>query len=126
MRVPAVIVVGLLLAVLINMRGKLVVLCRVIFYLPAIIPLVSASVLWMWLLSPLQGFVGPFFRENFAVVLPNWLHDENWALSAIVMLSVWQVGQTMMIFLAGLQEVPSELLEAAEMDPRFFAISCQC
>ncbi len=127
-RVPAIVVVGLLLAVLINRRGVLVTFCRLAFYLPSIIPLVAASVLWLWLLSPLQGFIGPFFLDNFGIALPNWLHDETWALPAIVALSVWQMGQTMMIFLAGLQEIPSDLLEAAEIDGagpirRFFAIS---
>lgn len=127
MRVPAIIVVGLLLAMLINMRGRFVTLCRVIFYTPSIIPLVAASVLWLWMLSPLQGFINPFFQENLGVVLPNWLHDETWALPAIVSLSVWQMGQTMMIFLAGLQEIPNDLIEAAEIDGagpirRFFAI----
>jgi multiple sugar transport system permease protein len=80
------------------------------------------------MLSPLQGFIGPFFSDTFGVALPNWLHDETWALPAIVALSVWQVGQTMMIFLAGLQEIPNDLMEAAEIDGagpvrRFFSIA---
>jgi multiple sugar transport system permease protein len=127
-RVPAIIIIGLLLAILINRPGLLTKICRVIFYLPSILPLVAASVLWLWLLSPQQGFIGPFFRDNFAVALPNWLHDETWALPAIVALSAWQMGQTMMIFLAGLQEIPGDLMEAAEIDGagpvrRFFSIT---
>jgi multiple sugar transport system permease protein len=127
-RVPAIIVVGLLLAVLINRPGFVTRVCRLIFYLPSILPLVAASVLWLWMLSPLQGFIGPFFVDTFGVALPNWLHDETWALPAIVALSVWQVGQTMMIFLAGLQEIPNDLMEAAEIDGagparRFFSIA---
>lgn len=127
-RVPAIIAIGLLLALLINQRGRLMALCRLSFFFPSILPLVAASVLWLWLLSPQQGFVGPFFRDSLGIALPNWLHDERWALLAIASLSVWQLGQTMMIFLAGLQEIPGELQEAAQIDGagpirRFFAIT---
>ena len=127
-RVPTIIVLGLLIAILVNRPGVLTRMCRVAFYLPSILPLVATSVLWLWLLSPQQGFIGPFFRDSFGVALPNWLHDETWALPAIVSLSVWQMGQTMMIFLAGLQEIPSDLVEAAEIDGagpvrRFFHVT---
>ena len=127
-RVPGMIIVALLLAVLVNRRGRLMVLCRAIFYVPSLLPIVAASVLWLWLLSPQFGFINPLFRDAFGLVLPNWLRDEYWALPAIVALSLWQAGQTMMIFLAGLQEIPRELEEAAAIDGagpvrRFFAIT---
>lgn len=115
-RVPLVIATGIGLAILINRPTKLMSMFRVIFYFPAIIPLVAASIIWMWMLSPQLGFINPTFRDNFGVILPNWLSDRTWALYAIVALSIWQVGHTMMIFLAGLQEIPKELYEAADID----------
>jgi multiple sugar transport system permease protein len=115
-RVPLVIVVGIAFAMLINTNMRGVNLFRLALYLPSIVPLVAASVLWLWLLNPQFGFVNPWLRDGLGVVAPNWLRDERTALYAIVALSVWQVGHTMMIFLASLQEIPKDLYEAAEID----------
>ena len=115
-RVPACIAVGLVLAMLINTQARGIGLFRLALYLPAIVPLVAASILWLWLLNPQYGFVNPALRDWFGVVAPNWLRDEKFALLAIVSLSVWQIGHTMMIFLAGLQDIPKELYEAADLD----------
>ncbi len=115
-RVPLVIAFGVGLAILINRPSAVMNVFRVVFYFPAIIPLVAASILWLWMLSPQLGFINPFFRDSFGIILPNWLHNQTWALYAIIALGVWQVGHTMMIFLAGLQEIPQELYEAADID----------
>jgi multiple sugar transport system permease protein len=115
-RVPLVIAFGIGLAILINRPGAVMSVFRLIFYFPAIIPLVAASIIWLWMLSPQFGFINPFFRDTFGIVLPNWLKNQSWALYAVIALSVWQVGQTMMIFLAGLQEIPQDLYEAADID----------
>jgi multiple sugar transport system permease protein len=120
-RVPLCIAVGLAFAMLINTRSFGISLFRLALYLPAIVPLVAASILWLWLLNPQYGFVNPALRDTFGIIAPNWLRDENFALLAIISLSVWQIGHTMMIFLAGLQEIPKELYEAAEMDGASFA-----
>lgn len=114
-RVPLCIVVGLAFAMLINANLRGMNLFRIALYLPAVVPLVAASILWLWLLNPQLGFLNPALRE-FGYVAPNWLRHETFALWAIVMLSVWQIGHTMMIFLAGLQEIPRELYEAAQID----------
>lgn len=115
-RVPLVIAFGIGLAILINRPGVVMNVFRLIFYFPAIIPLVAASIIWLWMLSPQFGFVNPFFRDTFGIVMPNWLKNQSWALYAVIALSVWQLGQTMMIFLAGLQEIPPDLYEAADID----------
>ena len=104
-RVPLVIAVGIGLAILVNKPSRVMNVFRLIFYFPAIIPLVAASIVWLWMLSPQFGFM-----------LPNWLKNQSWALYAVILLGIWQVGQTMMIFLAGLQEIPLELYEAADID----------
>jgi multiple sugar transport system permease protein len=115
-RVPLVILFGIGFAMLINTSMRGIAFFRLALYLPSIVPLVAASVLWLWLLNPQFGFVNPWLREGLGVVTPNWLRDEQTALYAIVALSVWQVGHTMMIFLASLQEIPKDLYEAAEID----------
>jgi multiple sugar transport system permease protein len=116
LRVTAVIAVGVAFAVLVNRAGRVINFFRLCLYLPAIIPLVAASVLWLWFLNPQYGFVNPVLRDWFGIIAPNWLRDESTALVAIMALSVWQIGHAMMIFLAGLQEIPGELYEAAEID----------
>jgi len=116
LRVPSWIVIGLLLAMLINRDVPGIRYFRTALYLPTIIPLAASSVIWLWMLNPQVGFVNAWVRSAFGVVLPNWLNDTTWALPAIVVLGIWQIGQTMMIFLAGLQEVPQQLYEAADID----------
>jgi multiple sugar transport system permease protein len=116
MRVPSWIVIGLLLAMLINRDIPGIRFFRTALYLPTIIPLAASAIIWMWMLNPQVGFLNAWVRTNFGVILPNWLNDTTWALPAIVLLGIWQIGQTMMIFLAGLQEVPSQLYEAADID----------
>ncbi len=120
-RVPLCILVALVFAMLINKQMRGMNLFRTALYLPAVVPLVAASVLWLWLLNPQYGFINPMLRDTFGIIAPNWLRDRDFALLAIVMLSVWQIGHTMMIFLAGLQEIPRDLYEAAEMDGASFA-----
>lgn len=119
-RVPGVIFIAILFAMLINKQSAIMNFFRAALYLPAIIPLVAASILWLWMLNPQYGFVNPALREWFGVIPPNWLRDPNTALYAIILLSFWQVGHTMMIFLAGLQEIPKELYEAADLDGATF------
>lgn len=116
LRVPSWIIIGLLLAILINRNIPGIRWFRTALYLPTIIPLAASAVIWMWMLNPQVGFLNSWVRTNFGIILPNWLNDTTWALPAIVVLGIWQVGQTMMIFLAGLQEVPSQLYEAADID----------
>jgi multiple sugar transport system permease protein len=127
LRVPSWIIIGLALAMLLNRDIRGVTIFRTAFYLPTIIPLVASSIIWLWMLNPQVGLLNSVLRQ-FGVVAPNWLRDPTWAKPAIVALGVWQLGQTMMIFLAGLQEIPQQLYEAAEIDgadriQQFFAVT---
>ena len=117
--VPLGTVVSLGLALLLNVDVPGRAYFRTIFYLPSIVPLVASSMLWLWifngqygilnwLLSPLLGVFG--------LVPPAWLGDPNWAKPALVLMSVWGVGNSMIIYLAGLQDVPRALQEAAALD----------
>ena len=117
--VPLGTLVSLSLALLLNVDVKGKSYFRTIFYLPSIVPLVASSMLWLWIfngqygilnwaLGPLLGIVG--------AAPPAWLGDPTWAKPALVLMSVWGVGNSMIIYLAGLQDVPKVLLEAAEID----------
>ena len=104
-RVPSWLIVGLGLAMLLNRRYRGISIFRTGFYLPTMIPLVATSIIWLFMLNPQVGLINSVLR-NFGMVAPNWLRDATWAKPAIVMMGVWQVGQTMMIFLAGLAGSP--------------------
>ncbi|HYP17184.1 MAG TPA: sugar ABC transporter permease [Opitutus sp.] len=117
--VPLGAIVSLSLALLLNceVRGKPVF--RVLFYLPSIVPVVAASMLWMWIFNGQVGLLNwvltPLLAP-FGVTPPAWLVDPNWAKSALILMSLWGTGNAMVIYLAGLQSVPKELYEAAEID----------
>jgi multiple sugar transport system permease protein len=117
--VPLGTIVALALALLLNceVRGKS--LFRVIFYLPSIVPVVASSMLWLWILNGqyglLNGLLAPVLRL-FGGTPPAWFTDPTWAKPALVLMSLWGTGNAMVIYLAGLQNVPRELYEAAEID----------
>jgi ABC-type sugar transport system permease subunit len=125
--VPATLAAGLALAVLVNRALRGVKVFRTIFYLPVVLPAVAVLTLWKYIYEPTYGLANQVLR---ALHLPTsmWLDDSHVALAAILIVGVWSVGGTMMIFLAGLQAVPTELIEAAKVDGagpirRFFAVT---
>lgn len=113
------------LAVLLNqpVRGRGVY--RTIFFLPSLVPAISLAILWQWLLNGSVGLVNEILRLPLAAInaiagtalkAPDWLNDPTWALWGLVLTGLWGAGNAMVIYLAGLQEIPAELYEAAEMD----------
>jgi multiple sugar transport system permease protein len=90
-------------------------LYRAMVYLPTIVPVVVGAYLWRWLLNPQYGFVDHLLRAAH-LPDPNWLLEPGWARTAVIILSVWTVGGTMIVYLAGLREVPMDLYEAASLD----------
>ena len=115
MSVPIHVIFGFLLASLLNAKVPGTNVFRSIFYLPSVLPLVASAVLWSWLLNPEFGLVN-FALSRIGIAGPGWLTSETWALPAIVFMNVQFIGITMVIMLAGLQRVPQELYEAAELD----------
>lgn len=113
--VPLRLVVAYLAAVALNQRLPAIGLFRTIFYLPAVVSGVAVALLWVWLLQPQYGLVNSFLRI-FGVQGPAWLGSEEWALPGFILMSLWGTGASMVIFLAGLQSVPADLYEAAEID----------
>ena len=116
--VPAAIVGALLLASLLNQKLKGTTLYRTVFFLPHLIPAVALAVVWGFLLSPRIGPINMMLRDIGIENPPAWLSSRDTALWSVIMINVWAAmgGNTMLIFLAGLQGVPQELYEAAEID----------
>lgn len=114
-RIPGWLILGILLAVLLSRKLPGIKILRTAFYIPTIIPLVASSVIWMLILNPQVGFLNHFLGQ-FGIFMPNMLMDPTWSKPAILLLAMWQVGITMMIFLAGLQDIPDTLYEAASID----------
>ena len=88
---------------------------RTIYYLPSVLPGVAFIVLWMWILNPDVGLVNTLL-SYVGIQGPRWLADPQWALPALLMMSLWGLGRTMVIYLAGLQGIPQHLYEAATID----------
>lgn len=88
---------------------------RTMFYLPSIIPAVAMSLLWAWMMNPTFGLLNSVLE---AVGLPKsqWIFGEQSAIPSMIMLSAWGCGSTMVIYLAGLSNVPTSLLEAIDID----------
>lgn len=111
--------VGLLLsfglALLLNNQLRGIGIFRTIFYLPSIIPAVASAALWAWIFNTEFGLMNVFIRGLGGPKIP-WLQSPSWALPAIIIMSLWSVGGSMIIFLAGLQGIPDIYYEAAEID----------
>ena len=113
--VPLIQVVGFAIASLLNVKVRGLAIFRTIYYLPTVAPVVATSVLWTWIFNTEFGLLNALLRQ---VGLPKvlWLQDPRWALPVLVTLAVWGFGGTMVVYLAGLQGIPVQLYEAAEID----------
>jgi multiple sugar transport system permease protein len=113
--VPLHLLCGFCLALMLNQKIRGLSIWRTIFYLPSVLSGVSVIVLWVLVLSPEFGMLNSILA-NFGIKGPNWLGDPNIALYSLVMMSLWGVGSSMLIYLAGLQGISSELYDAAKVD----------
>jgi multiple sugar transport system permease protein len=113
--VPLNLIVALGAALLLNTSIKGQSVFRTAFYLPAIMPAVANAVLWFWILNPEVGLANAFLRM---LGLPEsqWLFDPATAKPAFILMTLWGIGNTMVIFLAGLQGIPQTLYDAAHVD----------
>jgi multiple sugar transport system permease protein len=112
---PLGLVVSLALALLLNTGVRGMALYRTFFFLPALVPLVALAVLWLWIFNGEQGVLN-YFLSLFGIRGPGWLADPGWTKPALVIAGTWSVGQAIVIYLAGLQDVPVHLYEAADLD----------
>ncbi len=113
--VPIVLVVGVLLALLLNINVKGIAVFRTIFYLPSIVPVVATTSIFMWILNPQVGLVNRVLAL-FHIDGPGWLTDPKWTLWSLVFMAIWGAGGSMVIYLAGLKDIPQYLYEAATLD----------
>lgn len=114
--VPLNLILGLVIALLLNQKVKGLAVWRTIYYVPSIISGVAIALLWVWMFEPRYGIVNYLLRLLFDIEGPNWLAEPRTALPAIILMSLWSVGGSMLINLAGLQGVPTDLYEAADVD----------
>lgn len=115
--VPIGISLSLLAALLLNQGLKGTVLFRTLFFLPSLTPVVAAAIIWRWLYQPEFGAINTLLWY-LGIQGPRWLADPDLALPSLMVVALWGSvgGGTMVIFLAGLQSVPQELIEAAAID----------
>lgn len=114
--VPLRLVLALCIALLMNQQHRLIGIFRTIYYLPSVIAGVSVALLWSWVFHPDFGVINVLLYDFFHIQGPKWLFDPNTALASIIIMSLWSVGGSMLIYLGGLQGVPSDLYDAAEVD----------
>ncbi|MBN1348777.1 sugar ABC transporter permease [candidate division KSB1 bacterium] len=125
--IPLSLCYSLFLAVLLNQRVKGIGVFRTIFYLPHIIGGIATIVIWQWLYNPdfgmfnnvLRGiidFLSIFIPSLSDMSLPGWIYERSWAKPSLIIMNMWGAGGAMLIFLAGLQNIPTYLYEAADID----------
>jgi multiple sugar transport system permease protein len=116
MSVPLGIGLALGLALLLNQKllaGKS--FFRTLFFMPVLIPLVASTIVWQGFLNGSTGWLAQILRA-FGLPAPDWFYDPSWALPGLVLLGIWGIGSMMLIFLAGLQGIPTELYDSVKVD----------
>lgn len=108
-------VLAIVLALVLNARVVARPVFRTIFFLPSLVPLVAFAILWQWMLNAQYGIVNNVLGL-IGIEGPNWLGDVRWSKPALVLSSMWGVGNAVIIYLAGLQDIPRTLYESAEID----------
>ncbi len=114
--VPLYLVLGLSLAILLNQRVRGMYVFRTILFLPTVLSGVAVAVLWVSLLNPDLGVINQVLRWIGIDDPPRWLLSPTWAVPAIVLMGLWGIGGSAIIYLAGLQNIPPALYQAARVD----------
>lgn len=125
--VPLGMILALFVALLLNQKVPGIRFYRTAFYLPSLLGGVALTLIWMWVFSPAYGLLNSLLRMV-GLEGPLWFQNQTWALPGLIIMSLWGIGVSMIIFLAGLQNIPVHLYEAAEMDGagsfgRFFNVT---
>lgn len=113
--VPLGVVAGFILAVLLNTRVKFQGLFRTLFYLPAVVPTVAATMVWLWIFDTRRGILN-WVLGTVGLEPIRWLTSPDYSKPALIIMSLWSIGSGMVIYLAGLQNIPQDLYEAADVD----------
>ncbi len=114
--VPIGIALALVIAVLLNNRLRFRSFFRAAFFAPVVTSMVAVSIVWTWMLEPNYGLINGLLAK-IGIAGPGWLTDPSWAMTSVILLSIWKnLGFNMVIFLAGLQNIPEEINESADLD----------
>jgi multiple sugar transport system permease protein len=113
--VPLSTALSLAVALLMNANVRGIHFFRTVWYLPSLVTGVAQTILFLWVFNPNYGLINGVLNA-FGVKGPAWFSSSFWSLPAVILMSLWTVGGNMVIYLAGLQDVPRELYEAAELD----------
>lgn len=114
--VPISIIIGILVAVLLNQKIRGITIYRVLYYLPSVTAGVAVAIVWMFIYDKNYGLINNLLIQ-FGIHGPGWLIDPRWVMPSLIIMSIWAlIGQRFVIFLAGLQGIPDELYEAADID----------
>jgi len=115
LRVPAVIIISFAVAILLNMKVKGREMFRTIIYLPSIVPAVASAMIWMWLLNPDLGLINSILSW-LGLPTSSWLYGEGSVIPSVVLTTLWGIGGTVIIFLAGISGIPQQYYEAIDVD----------
>ena len=113
--VPTV-VLGILLAMLVNVRFRGVTAVRTLYFVPAVVSFVASAVLWQWIYRPGEGILD-YLLHKLGIVGPAWLSDTHTALVALDIVGIWlSLPTAILLYLAALQRIPTQVIEAATLD----------
>jgi multiple sugar transport system permease protein len=112
---PIHLVFDFMMALLLNTKIRGLSVYRTIFYLPSITPIVATAVLWLWIFNAQYGLLNTVLA-GLGLSTIGWLTNPAWTKPSLIFMGIWYGGNTILIYLAALQDVPAETLEAAELD----------
>jgi multiple sugar transport system permease protein len=113
--VPANVIVGYVIALMLNQSIRGLSIWRTIYYLPAVVPIVATAVLWQWMLNSEFGVIN-YLLWLVGIRGPGWLGTEEWVLPSFALMTIWQAGGGLILYLAAMQGVPTTLYDAAKVD----------
>ena len=113
--VPLNLILGVLIAMLMNQKVAGMRFYRTVFYLPNVVSLVAVALLWSWILDPTFGLINTALSKV-GITGPGWIYDPKWSKPSLILMGMWNVGGAMVIYLAALQDIPTYLYESASID----------
>ncbi|MEO0513306.1 MAG: sugar ABC transporter permease [Planctomycetota bacterium] len=114
--IPLQTVIALVVAAWLAPPGRLVGVFRTAIFLPSLVPIVAASLVWLWMFRDRQSPLNAAVALIPGAGAPPWLTDETWAMASMVLVGLWAVGQPVVIYMTAMQDVPETLYEAAQLD----------
>ena len=113
--VPIGLIIGIILASLLNSKVKGKSVYRVLVFIPTLMPAVTTGIIWQWLLNSQYGVVNNMLLK-IGITGPPWFASEIWSKPSLVIIAQWTIGTTVLTYLAGLQDIPTQYYEAAKLD----------